>query len=380
MRILALEPYYGGSHKAFLDGWIAHSEHDWTVLSLPPNKWKWRMRHSSVTLSEQTAQLSADGKEWDMLFCSDMLGLAEFRGLAPANTGRLPAVAYFHENQLTYPVEHPTDFDYHFVFSNMMTALAADRVWFNSDYNRQSFLSELKLFLKRMPDRVPLDCIEKILSKSDIRPPGIDPLPDRPPRRAGPLRILWCARWEYDKDPDLFFAALKRLETSDVDFRLSVIGGGDSREVLPVFKEAELQFKDRIDAWGYQKSREEYVEVLSNSDVAVSTARHEFFGISMVEAASAGVVPLVPTRLAYPEVFADAEPFFYDGSEKKLSDHLRILAERVLSGDTLQKESMLARQVSRKYLWQEMVPAWDRDMQTIQKTGSCTVDNAKAAC
>ena len=35
LKILALEPYYGGSHKAFLDGWIARSVHDWTLLSQP---------------------------------------------------------------------------------------------------------------------------------------------------------------------------------------------------------------------------------------------------------------------------------------------------------------------------------------------------------
>jgi glycosyltransferase involved in cell wall biosynthesis len=377
MKVLALEPYYGGSHKAFLDGWIAHSRHDWTILSLPPNKWKWRMRHSAITLTDQVVELAANGKTWDLLFCSDMLGLAEFRGLAPAAIGGLPALSYFHENQLTYPVEHPTDFDYHFVFSNMMSALAANWVWFNSAYNRDSFLSELKLFLKRMPDRVPLDCIETIRAKSDIRPPGIEPFPDRKPREAGPLRILWCARWEYDKDPDTFFAALEVLESAGIDFRLNVIGGGDSREVLPSFKQAKRRFKNRIDAWGYQGSREEYVEVLTASDVAVSTARHEFFGISMVEAAAAGVLPLVPRRLAYPEVFGDAGMFFYDGSAEQLVNRLRALAERVLAGDPLAEESSLARRISHQYLWEEMVPAWDNELCDLARTGKdCTFEGA----
>ncbi|MCK4372451.1 MAG: DUF3524 domain-containing protein, partial [candidate division Zixibacteria bacterium] len=35
MKILALEPYYGGSHKAFLDGWSSRSRHEWTILKLP---------------------------------------------------------------------------------------------------------------------------------------------------------------------------------------------------------------------------------------------------------------------------------------------------------------------------------------------------------
>ena len=51
MRILALEPYYGGSHRAFLDGWVQRSRHEWTLHTLPPNKWKWRMRHAAVTLA-----------------------------------------------------------------------------------------------------------------------------------------------------------------------------------------------------------------------------------------------------------------------------------------------------------------------------------------
>ncbi len=56
MNILALEPYYGGSHQALLDGWIAHSRHHWTLLTLPPHKWKWRMRHAAVTLAEKAGE------------------------------------------------------------------------------------------------------------------------------------------------------------------------------------------------------------------------------------------------------------------------------------------------------------------------------------
>jgi len=48
VNILALEPFYGGSHRAFLDGWAAHSRHHWTVLGLSPRHWKWRMRHGAI--------------------------------------------------------------------------------------------------------------------------------------------------------------------------------------------------------------------------------------------------------------------------------------------------------------------------------------------
>ena len=90
MRVLALEPYHGGSHEAFLDGWSARSRHEWTVIGLPPYKWKWRMRHAAVTLADQVRELVQSGNQWDLLFCSDMLNLAEFIGLAPPAVQQRP--------------------------------------------------------------------------------------------------------------------------------------------------------------------------------------------------------------------------------------------------------------------------------------------------
>ena len=50
---------------------------------------------------------------------------------------------------------------------------------------------------------------------------------------------------------------------------------------LEIFEESFSSLREHIVNWSYQQSRQEYVNVLKNADVAVSTAEHEFFGVSM---------------------------------------------------------------------------------------------------
>jgi glycosyltransferase involved in cell wall biosynthesis len=57
---------------------------------------------------------------------------------------------------------------------------------------------------------------------------------------------------------------------------------------------------DRLVAFGFLPDGE-YVDLLRRSDIVVSTAEHEFFGIAIVEAMAAGVFPVLPDRLVYPE-------------------------------------------------------------------------------
>lgn len=334
MKVLALEPYYGGSHRAFLDGWTSHSAHQWTLLGLPAHHWRWRMRHASFTLAEQAVARRRHGERWDAVFCSDMLNLAEWGGLVGPDLARLPRVVYFHENQLTYPDRHHEPRDVHFAFSHLVSALAADVAWFNSAFHRETFLAALTELLAKMPDHGGPEPIEHIRARSAVQPPGVEAAPPRPARPPGPIRILWAARWEHDKDPETFFEALRALEARGVPFRLSVVGE-QFREVPAVFGWAKEHFAGRIDRWGFQPSREAYGAALLEADVFVSTAAHEFFGIAAVEAVAAGAYPVLPGRLAYPEVFAGlqpSEPFFYDGTAMGLASRLAGLAERVRAG------------------------------------------------
>lgn len=326
------------------------------------------MRHAAVFFAERVADRTGRGEQWDFLYCSDMLNLAEFLGLCPESVARLPTIVYFHENQLTYPVRHNSRRDLHFAYTNFTTTLAAQRVWFNSEFHRREFLNALPVFLKRMPDHQQPGLVKRIAEKSRVFPPGIDQPPQRTERMAGPLRILWAARWEHDKDPKFFFDALRALKSRGVAFRVNVIGE-QFRDGPQVFKQARSEFADEIDRWGYQPTREAYLATLGESDVVVSTARHEFFGLSVVEAIAAGAYPLLPARLSYPELLdLAADPsrhcFFYHDDANALAMRLVELSRQVHAGGLFGAESASARHIVARFFWPNHVGRLDGAMRT----------------
>lgn len=361
MRILALEPYWGGSHRAFLEGWSKRSRHEWTLLTLPPHKWKWRMRHSALTCARQVADLVAMGKSWDVLLASDMLDLAQFCGLAPAPLAALPRVAYFHENQLLYPSPHAESRDLHYAYTNFTTCLAAGMVWFNTAWHRHSFLEALEAFLRRMPDYGHSEEVEAIRRRSMVMPQGIEISPPRPVRKPGALRIVWAARWEHDKNAGDLYGALKLLREEGVAFSVSVIGEV-FQNIPEVFLLIKNEFCDQIMRWGFQASREEYYDALLEADVFVSTAEQEFFGVSLMEAASCGTVPLAPERLAYPEVLQGHEDFLYNGTARGLAKRLSICAHLLHTPEWAALQA-LARQVSERFTWPELACRYDEQIE-----------------
>ena len=324
MRILYLEPFEGGSHARFTRALTENIEADWTVLTLPGRHWKWRMRGSATWLaSAHRSELEAGH---DLVFASSFLPLAELIGLCP-RLATIPKILYFHENQLAYPVReaHSGERDFHFGFTQIVSAAAADLCVFNSEWNQSSFLDEAERLLARMPDAVPRDLIPAIRDKSRVLGvplalPEVTISETSEDRSLGPV-ILWNHRWEHDKAPEPFFAALFALK---VPFRL-VVCGERYAAAPPIFEDAEARLRPRIVHFGWAEP-DAYRALLLRSHLAVSTAAHEFFGLSVLEAVHFGARPLVPDRLSYRELFP--ESFRYQSLAEPLERLCRSLDRR----------------------------------------------------
>jgi len=365
IRILALEPYFGGHHADFLEALRRHSRHRWTVLTMPARQWRWRMRGAALHMAREAAPLESRG--FDLLFASDFLPLADFRALAPAGLARLPAVAYFHENQLSYPLEPGQRRDIQYGFMNLMTALAATEVWFNSAFHRDSFLAAARAMLAKMPDGVPEGLADGVAAKSRVMAPGSNLAPFAPGRARGqrqpPLTILWNHRWEFEKNPETFFDVIFFLAEEGVPFNLALVGEA-TRKWPPVFERARKRLADRLVRFGYIPAREDYEAEVCRSDIVVSTAIHEFFGLPVVEAIAAGCFPLVPARLSYPEIIpADLqETFFYQDPRE-----LRVKLVRLLAGKgPWDKLAKLADHVQR-YDWANRIHEFDAALERVAK-------------
>ncbi len=325
-RILVVEPYFGGSHKQFIRGLQKNIEAEFLLITLPARKWKMRMQLSAPWFANRVGKIK--NRYFDTVLCSTFVDVAVLRALLTQIdnwNSRCDFCTYFHENQFAYPVRSENRASHLFGTINFTTALASDRLAFNSYFNWQTFFESSSRLVKRAADIDLQHQLEQVEDKASILYPGIDfaHFNDRDRRRNKIPTICWNHRWEHDKNPEEFFHSLGELEDMGYNFRL-VILGQSFRSNPSVFARAAQRFHNKIEHIGFAETREEYISHLENSDIVVSTAIHEFFGISIIEAIRAGCTPLLPNRLSYPELY----PQKYLYKEGELTLQLKKLLER----------------------------------------------------
>jgi glycosyltransferase involved in cell wall biosynthesis len=354
LNILLLEPFYSGSHKQWADGIKKHSQHNITLSTLPGRHWKWRMHGAAVTFAERHKK---DIGQYDLVIISDMCDVATFRGLLEI---KAPLILYFHENQFAYPwsaTDNDTtrQWDKRYMWINFTSALAADTLWFNSAYNRNSLLQAIPSFLEVFPEKVPYDH-QDLEQKSTIVPLGIDLTPFLVRSKNEPIDkipvIVWNHRWEYDKGPELFFNTLYRLSEGGAAFKLVVLGN-KTRKYPPIFKEAQSKLKKHILHFGSVNKRLDYEKWLMTGDLLPVTSQQDFFGISVVEGVSAGMVPLLPKGLAFEEHISPGKyPELFFSSEEEFFHKLNTMIDSFQPQDiSIEVE---------KYNWNHMIKKYDK--------------------
>ena len=330
-NVLLVEPWLAGSHQAWAEGFQRNSRHTVELLGRAPKGWRTTFEQSAGELA------AAAGPAPDLVVASSMMDTAEF--LALSGYEGIPTLLYLHENQLTYDRGRP---DLGRGAVNWRSVQAADRVAFNSHFHLDDFFAALPaLGIEKQ------ECAEA-RAGSLVLPVGIDPPPVQPGRDGGSPVVLWNHRWEKDKDPQGFIDAL--LATADLSFR--VILAGEGSRVDHYASQLTERFGDRVLHTGFAPVAV-YRRLVGRADIVVSTARQEFFGVAVAEAMAAGAVPLVPDRLAYPELLGpDLAPCLYEPGT--LAERLRSM----LTGEW-QSYRSAATAAGRRFSWDRVAPRYD---------------------
>ncbi|MFP4673119.1 MAG: DUF3524 domain-containing protein [Opitutales bacterium] len=309
MRVLLLSAYHSASHRYWCDGLMrAFPEVEWTLKTQPARHFSWRVRSSGWLWA-----LDSDPdfrKPCDLILATSLAGVVPMKAMCPALQGT-PLWVYFHENQFAHPLSERQHAEHQagWQFQSLQNAFCADWISFNTAFNRTTFLEGARRLLRKFPEKLPEAAVQRLSEHSDVLPVPLTrefkAFRNTPKTRN---LILWNHRWEWDKQPERFLAALIALHREGFDFELAMLGSGGGRKNK--FEAEAEELKSRIVQWG-EVDPDSYKDWIARADLGVSTAIHDFQGLSMLELAQAGATVIVPKRLAYPECLPQAH--FYEG-------------------------------------------------------------------
>ena len=324
-----LSAYRSESHASWVN-WLSNQQDcpvRLRIFELPGRYFRWRIRGNPLSWMAEFRDALQQEQPHHILATS-MVDIATIKGLHP-ELADIPVTLYFHENQFAYPVGDRQHSSIDPQMVQLYGALTSERCLFNSRFNLESMLEGVTELLRKLPDATPDHVVDELRAKSSVLPVAVETVnTDTIPAQTGTMpMILWNHRWEYDKRPDRFEAVLDTLANRGVDFQLALLGPRPEK-VPGELSAIREKHAARIVADG-MVPRAEYETLLKRARVVISTADHEFQGLSMIEAVSAGATPVVPDALCYREQ--------YPGRFRYTPGNIEEAADRV--SDALQHSS-----------------------------------------
>ena len=324
-----LSAYRSESHASWVN-WLSNQQDcpvRLRIFELPGRYFRWRIRGNPLSWMAEFRDALQQEQPHHILATS-MVDIATIKGLHP-ELADIPVTLYFHENQFAYPVGDRQHSSIDPQMVQLYGALTSERCLFNSRFNLESMLEGVTELLRKLPDAIPDHVVDELRAKSSVLPVAVETVnTDTIPAQTDTTSmILWNHRWEYDKRPDRFEAVLDTLANRGVDFQLALLGPRPEK-VPGELSAIREKHAARIVADG-MVPRAEYETLLKRARVVISTADHEFQGLSMIEAVSAGATPVVPDALCYREQ--------YPGRFRYTPGNIEEAADRV--SDALQHSS-----------------------------------------
>ena len=172
--------------------------------------------------------------------------------------------------------------------------------------------------------------------------------------------MLSNQRWHHDKDLGSVLRALVRIAATGTAFRVALAGddtGGEREALLPLLD----ALGERVEHVGHLE-RHDYLRLLERSDIVVSAARNEFFGIAVVEALAAGAIPVLPRALAYPEVLPRR---FHRCGLYGAGELTEALAAAISSPEDHRRECAGLADAVRRFDWSVVAPDYDRAVDAL---------------
>jgi glycosyltransferase involved in cell wall biosynthesis len=341
VRILLISAYEASSHKAWANTLMnGLDQHEWHYLSLPARHFAWRIRGNAMSFAFDPQFKPQIEQEYDLVIATSMTDCVGLKAFCP-NLQSIPWLLYFHENQFAYPASDKQQGLVEMQMVTLYSALAANVCVFNSEFNKVSFFGGAQALLKKLPDYVSPDWLNDIEAKSQVlavpldMPTSIESLVEtslaseieESGKLPEPIKLVWSARWEFDKGPDRLLAMLEELERRKLDYEIAILGE-QFRSIPKEFDQIQANFSHRITQFGFAPSRADYLGFLASSDIVLSTALHEFQGLAVLEAVALGCVPVLPDRQVYPELFGNQ--FLYPSDLKDIQSEAERAVDLIL--------------------------------------------------